>query len=418
MSPAEERTLEIERVVAGGDGLARADSLVVFVPRTLAGERVRARVTVRGRLARGELVAVERTSPLRVPAACAHYEGDACGGCQLQHAAYEEQLRIKSAIVVEAMRRMAHRDVAPPMVRAAVSPWRYRRKLTLTLRRRGGSWYAGLRHRAHPDAVFALRECAITADEVLAVWRDIMAAARHLPDAPELRGSVRVTLDGNASFTLEGGIAWPESGELFAAVGGLRSLWWAPEDATRRRMHVRTDDTADASPDASFAQINEASAPAMLRYAIDRVRAYEPAHVVDGYAGTGDGASLMAAAGIRVTAIELDRDAARWAADRIPAPSRVIADRVERALAGVLPADVVLLNPPRGGLDPVVCDIIGAADPAPRAIVYVSCDPATLARDVARLPGWRIASLECFDLFPQTAHVETVCELVPSREAA
>jgi 23S rRNA (uracil1939-C5)-methyltransferase len=90
-----------------------------------------------------------------------------------------------------------------------------------------------------------------------------------------------------------------------------------------------------------------------------------------------------------------------------------VAAPVEEALPAALPADVVILNPPRAGVAPAVMTALLAATPSPRAIVYVSCDPATLARDVARLPGWQVTSLTCFDMFPQTAHVESVCLLVP-----
>jgi 23S rRNA (uracil1939-C5)-methyltransferase len=114
-----------------------------------------------------------------------------------------------------------------------------------------------------------------------------------------------------------------------------------------------------------------------------------------------------------VTAIELDAAAAAWCAQRLPAGSRAIAGRVEDALPTALPADVVILNPPRAGVDARVTSTLEQATPAPRAVIYVSCDPATLARDIARMPRWRIASLLAFDMFPQTAHVETVCELVP-----
>jgi 23S rRNA (uracil1939-C5)-methyltransferase len=82
-------------------------------------------------------------------------------------------------------------------------------------------------------------------------------------------------------------------------------------------------------------------------------------------------------------------------------------------LPRALPADAVILNPPRAGVDARVLEALAAARPAPRAIVYVSCDPATLARDVARLAGWRVHDITCYDMFPQTAHVETVCELRP-----
>jgi 23S rRNA (uracil1939-C5)-methyltransferase len=95
-----------------------------------------------------------------------------------------------------------------------------------------------------------------------------------------------------------------------------------------------------------------------------------------------------------------------------------VVGRVEDMLARALPADVVLVNPPRSGVDERVTTILEQVADAPRAVVYVSCDPATLARDVARLPRYRIASLRAFDMFPQTAHVETVCELVPDGERA
>ncbi|MBU6366821.1 MAG: hypothetical protein KJT01_11480, partial [Gemmatimonadetes bacterium] len=93
---------------------------------------------------------------------------------------------------------------------------------------------------------------------------------------------------------------------------------------------------------------------------------------------------------------------------------RVETALVEAALPGALPADVVVVNPPRRGVAPAVCEMLDqAAARGTRALVYVSCDPATLARDLRRLPRWRIADVTCFDLFPQTAHVETVCVLQP-----
>jgi 23S rRNA (uracil1939-C5)-methyltransferase len=90
--------------------------------------------------------------------------------------------------------------------------------------------------------------------------------------------------------------------------------------------------------------------------------------------------------------------------------------RVEEILPTVLPADVVILNPPRAGLDARVTAALNGVGERPRAIIYVSCNPATLGRDLARMPGYRIASVRGFDMFPQTAHVETVCELIPEAE--
>ena len=135
--------------------------------------------------------------------------------------------------------------------------------------------------------------------------------------------------------------------------------------------------------------------------------------MVDAYAGPGDTAVRFAAAGARVTAIELDREAAEFAATRLAPPSRSVRGRVEEHLPAALPADVVVINPPRSGVDARVADALQQVNPAPRAVIYVSCDPATLARDLTRMPRYRVASAIAFDMFPQTAHVETVCELVP-----
>ncbi|HEY7861180.1 MAG TPA: hypothetical protein VIB98_07015, partial [Gemmatimonadaceae bacterium] len=126
----------------------------------------------------------------------------------------------------------------------------------------------------------------------------------------------------------------------------------------------------------------------------------------------------LAEAGVRVTAIELDGDASAYSSARLPAGSRSLSGKVEELLPQALPADVVVLNPPRTGIDGRVAELLDQGDPAPRAIVYVSCNPATLARDLARMPRYRIASLRAFDMFPQTAHVETVCELVPAAAGA
>jgi len=135
--------------------------------------------------------------------------------------------------------------------------------------------------------------------------------------------------------------------------------------------------------------------------------------VIDGYSGAGELARALASGGVRVSAIELDPDASAHAARHLPPGSQSISGKVEEVLPSLMPADVVVLNPPRTGVDGRVSEQLEECDPAPRAVVYVSCNPATLARDLARMPRFRIATLRAWDMFPQTAHVETVCELVP-----
>ncbi len=400
----------ITSIAAGGDGVARVGNLVVFIPRTAPHDVVEIDFVGAGRLARGTLRAIRTPSPQRVAPACIHYNRDACGGCQLQHMSYDAQRTAKARIVADALLRIGHREVAVPEVRASPSQWRYRRKLTLALRRRGAEWYAGLHPHDVPARVFELTECRITDERVLAAWRDVMAAAAELPEATELRGAVRVD-DSGASFTLEGGKAWPRAEAFFARTPTFGSLWWTPEGGVRRRLAERGG--GENAPGASFVQVNVAVAEELQSYVLRKAMSHLPRTIVDAYAGTGALALAAALRKVRVTAVELDEDAVAWCAARLPADSRAIAATVEDVLSRVLPADVVVLNPPRAGVDAKVTTLLAGAAPTTKAIVYVSCDPATLARDLTRLPAWRIASLTCFDMFPQTAHVETVCELVP-----
>lgn len=400
----------IESIAAGGDGVGRVNGRVVFVPRSAPGDVGTVDAPPTGRFARVEFRELRVASPERVQPSCMHFVVDRCGGCQLQHLEYEAQLRAKSRIVRDALQRIGRRDVEAPAVRASGIPWRYRRKLTLALRRRGSAWMAGLHPFDDPRRIFALDDCPITDERVMSAWREVMAAADHLPPVSELRGALRIDGDDAASLTIEGGHEWPSSETFFLAVPLLSALWWIPAGADRRRLHSRE---ANAAPGASFAQVNPAVARALHARVLALVLAREPTAVVDAYAGLGDTAVALAERGVRVTAIELDRDAVAWSAARLPAGSRALAGRVESVLGSVLPADVVILNPPRAGVDKRVTEILQVTQPPPAAIIYVSCDPATLGRDVARLPRYRIASLESFDMFPQTAHVETICELVP-----
>ena len=161
-------------------------------------------------------------------------------------------------------------------------------------------------------------------------------------------------------------------------------------------------------------QINAPVAERLRDFVVERVSAAAPKNVIDAYAGSGDTAILLSDRGVNVTAIEVDREASDFSRTRLPESSSVICARVEEVLEETLPADAVILNPPRAGVDARVTEILEGAKERPRSIVYVSCNPATLARDLARLPSYTIQSVVAFDMFPQTAHVETVCELVPA----
>jgi 23S rRNA (uracil1939-C5)-methyltransferase len=465
--------LRIERLAAGGDGVGRLEGLVTFVPRAAVGDLLRIRVTAHGRLARGRIMAVLEPSRDRVSAPCAHYALDGCGGCQWQHLALDAQRTAKSAIVVDAFARIAGISVPPPIVHGDAQAFEYRRTIRFTMRESARGRIGGFHAADDPDVIVPITQCLLAHPELQAVWAQVRARLDDLPllstgaparassgspprgarrrthdrrrgvaGAPSLRITLRRLDAGGVVIAVDGGLRWP-SARRRAFVAGLAPLvgvWWVPEAGTPRLVWSArgASSIASAPPDglgdtetaeveatahadelavaASFVQVNAGLADTLHRVVRDLVLEAQPRRVVDAYAGAGRLARALDAAGVSVTAIERDPAACRFAARGLGSASRILPGVVEARLTEALPADVVVLNPPRGGCDVRVCDQLGAAlrgADAPRRLVYVSCDPATLARDVRRLTGWRVASVTCFDLFPQTAHVETVCVLQP-----
>ena len=399
--------LRVESIAAGGDGVGRLDGLAVFTPRTAPGELVDVTLKQRGRMARGRLLRVIEPSPARVAPRCRHYDGDRCGGCQLQHLTIDAQLDAKQQIVQDAFSRIARRPVAKPDIVASAKAWEYRSRLTLAMRWSGGRWIMGLHRFDDVDHVFDLHECPITDASVVEAWAAIRNAGRHLPRVPELRGTVRRSGD-DLAFVLEGGDTWPGAREFARQTPMLAVIRWRP---ARGAARVVVDNRSSSTPEASFDQVNQPVAAAARRELVERALSSAPATAVDAYSGLGATSRLLAEHGISVTAIEADEAAASFAAGHLPAESRVIAGRVEDEIAAALPADVVVLNPPRAGVDARVTAALEMQ--RTQRVLYMSCDAATLARDVSRLPAYRVESLRAYDMFPQTAHVEIVCALVP-----
>ena len=404
------KQVEIESIAAGGDGVGRSDGLVFFVPRSAPGDLISVNFKSKGRFARAAIRSVDRPSAVRVDPPCPHYTKDNCGGCQLQHIDYSVQLAQKRLIVRDAVTRIGKRTVEAPEIIASPKEWEYRTKLTLAIRTVAGKRIAGLHRYDNPAEVFDLLQCPITEKRVVDTWLVIKQNLHLLPvDDAELRGSVRVTEQGT-SFVVMGGLAWEKIAEFADAMKSLVAVWWEPREG-RRQMVI--DRRTQAEPLASFAQVNPGAAALLRNHIVEVVNAGALSTVVDAYAGAGDIAMRLAESGAKVTAIELDSDASAWSGAHLPAGSRSLAGRVEDLLMEELPADTVLLNPPRTGLDEGVPAILENAEKKPSQVIYTSCNPATLARDLTRMPGYRIVAMKSFDMFPQTAHVETVCQLAP-----
>ena len=410
--------MRVEGIAAGGDGVGRIDGLACFIPRTAPGDVAQIAYISHARYARGRVLQLLESSPDRVSPSCRHYVADRCGGCQLQHLSVNAQRDVRRRIVRDALQRVGHRAMELPEL-VADAEWTYRERLTLSLRARGTGYAGGLHAYDDPSRVFALEECPITDPRLTAAWMALKGRLRGLPtaavDAP-LRLSLRLNgAEDDVAVVVSGGAQWQEGApwadEARGAVPAIAAIWWEPTG--RPPVLLSGNPGRDVL---AFAQVNAVVSTALREYVLDVVRALNPASVIDAYSGRGDLAAALAREGVRVTAIEADSAATHRAAQQLAAfsGSRVVTAMVESVIAESLPADVVVLNPPRRGIDiRVAAALADAARGGVHAIVYVSCDPATLARDVARLPLWRVSSIKCFDMFPQTAHVESVCVLVP-----
>ncbi len=411
--------IEITGIGAGGAGVGRLpDGRVTFVHRTAPGDEVAVRVREdHGSWTRSELVQLRRPSPDRREAPCPYY--DRCGGCTLEHLEYAAQLRAKREVVRETVRRIGGLELEVPDVVPSPEELRYRNRVTFTLKRLRHRVVAGFHELDRPGRIVDVGgDCLLAEPAVSRIWSGIRDAwgdgARRLPSGRELRLTVRATTAGRGSLLVEGGRGPGRLDLLVDAVPELDAAWQASDDEPPVR--VAGDDVSDrwlgvevGVDGAAFLQVNRSAAALLEAHVLGLVRDASPGRVVDAYCGVGLRAGRLAGEGIAVVGIETDALAVREARRGAP-DARFVEGRVEDRLGETLPADMVILNPPRAGLARQVTVLLEQSPP--RRIVYVSCDPATLARDLKRLgPAFRHAGVRSFDLFPQTAHVETVVEL-------
>jgi 23S rRNA (uracil1939-C5)-methyltransferase len=401
----------ITAIAAGGEGVGRlADGRAVFVARTAPGERIRLRegVKLHKSFARGELAEIVAAGAARVTAPCPHYVQDHCGGCQLQHVTYEAQLAAKRAIVGDALRRIAKLDIGDPEIVEAVEEWRYRAKLSLAVKGGGGGRgrAVGFHPYDRPGSVFDLRDCHIVDFKLMALWREVKQRLDLLP--PRLTQlTLRLDREGHRHIIAESsGEPWRTAEALRAALpdGGNVICWWQPVDGAARVVAG----PATGFPPTAFEQVNPEMGTIARAWAVDQVGDVRGAVVWDLYGGIGDTAVALAERGAQVVSVDADEKAIEWARGRPAArPVRFIAGKAEDVLPTLPEASAVVVNPPRAGLHwNVTLRLTG--QPVSR-LIYVSCDPATLARDLHRLSAtYRVTAVRAFDLFPQTADVETV----------
>lgn len=413
--------VSIRSLATGGFGVGSLpDGKVVFVPRTAPGDRVLVRVVKeKGSWARAEALEWLEKAPEHREAPCSRYQE--CDGCSIQHLPYGVQVAWKGRMVGDNLRRVGKLDAEDPEVVPAPVEFRYRNKVSFTLRRLpGGRVVAGFRELGHRGRILDVGPECLLPDEALArVWKGIReewgANARRLPEGRELKLTLRLGEDG-VGLLVRGGRGDGNAGSLVEAVPGLSSVWRESKEGKIRHLAgnptIRLgwgEETLEVRG-GGFLQVNREVGEVLFGYVLDQVGEVTGRSVVDAYCGMGILGRALARKKGDVVGIELDPEGV-WASEQNPCEGfRIVQGRVERELKGLLPADLVILNPPRTGLDQQVTASL--VQRRAERLIYVSCDPSTLARDLARMVGaYKVETVRSFDLFPQTSHVETVVTL-------
>ncbi len=408
----EEYEVTLSTWAYGGDAMGRLpDGRAVFVPFTLPGERVRIRLTeVKPHYARGELVSILEPSPDRVPPRCRHYR--VCGGCHYQHVHYAAQLAAKTAIVRDQLERIGKLygvRVYPTV--PSPRPWHYRNHVRFHITPEGR---LGFQKRGSEDTV-AIEECHLPDQVISQVWPRI-----HMEDPPPgleqvhvrsgAEGEVMVVLEGQqprppAEVTLETDASMvylgPEPGQVYVLSGRSYLVY----EVKGRLFRVSAG---------SFFQTNLPVAELMIDHILENIPLRPDDTLLELYAGVGLFTAFLAPRVRRVLAVESSPSACGDFVVNLDEFDHVelYEATVEQTLPylreqGVRP-DVVLLDPPRTGLSKEALEGLVALEPS--YIVYVSCHPATLARDAHQLHkhGYHLMRITPFDMFPQTYHIETI----------
>jgi tRNA/tmRNA/rRNA uracil-C5-methylase (TrmA/RlmC/RlmD family) len=383
---------------------------VVFVRHALPGERVTAEITeLHKGFLRADAVAIHEASPDRVEPPCPFAHPGGCGGCDLQHASGEAQRRWKKSVVEEQLRRLAKLewDVHVEELGGGLLGWRSRVRYAVDAADRPGL----LKHRSHE--VVAIDRCRIAhpaiqeLDVLKLEWPDTDAVAAVATTGGDVAVLSRPSSGGGvlpADDPAEGA-ALGNNGQV--RVSGPDEV---SEVAAGRRWLLPPD---------GFWQVHPAAAETLAATVVELLRPAEGESTWDLYGGAGLFAGAVAAhTHGRTTVVESSRGAvvaARRNLADLPT-AEVVEARVEAALTRrrvTGPVDLVVLDPPRAGAGAKVVRSVVAA--GPRAVAYVACDPASLARDINtfRELGWRLTALRAFDLFPMTQHVECVALLEP-----
>ncbi len=409
-------TLDLTGMAHGGSAIGRHEGRAIFVPYGIPGEQVRVRIVQdKGRFAIAEVVEVVVPSPDRVEAPCPHFGEGRCGGCQFQSITYTRQLVFKQQIVRDQLARLGGLpDITVHPTLPSPTPYGYRSHATFHVASNGELGFIKTNHRT----ILPIDECLLLSPTLRASFE----AARTEHFAPGARIRFQSGSDGQPIHFAMGAVTDDIAEPL-------------PDKSSRRPSHKGSDpngmslapDTSDKpSGDAvyykiknrtfrcsagSFFQVNIPQAEKLVELVLERLNLRGDERFLDLYSGVGLFTAFLADQAAKVSAVELFAPAVEDASVNLSDYKNV--DFHVGKIEWVLPTlndnySAAVVDPPRAGMDAPALDALVQLQPG--QIVYVSCDPATLARDAKRLTsaGYSLRDVQPVDMFPQTYHIESV----------
>ena len=403
---ADEFTIQLIKPAYGGESLGRLpDGRAVFVPFCLPGETVRIRlVEEHARHARGALLEVLAASPLRIQPRCRHFTR--CGGCHYQHLDYSEQLELKTSILRDQLQRIAGIE-NPPLKSPTPSarPFNYRNYVQFHLTNENQLGY----YQADGRTVMAVTECHLPEAPLAELWPQL-----NFESVPEIeRVGLRLGSKDELQLTLESEQITPP--EISVEDLDCSVVHLSPAGALvlvgSAALTIEVLERPFRVSAGSFFQINTALAGAMVEHLLANLSLQPEATLLEVYCGVGLFSAFLAGRVKRLVGIEASESAGDDFAVNLDEFDHVelYQGTAEQILPGLeLHPDMILVDPPRSGIERNALQAL--LDMQAPCLAYISCDPATLARDARRLVegGYTLKQITLFDLFPQTYHIESI----------
>lgn len=399
----------IEKLVFGGEGMGRLpDGRAVFVPFVLSGEVVRLRlVEEKPHFARALPMEILEPSSERIEPRCPHF--GKCGGCHYQHMPYEKQLEVKLAVLKDQLVRIGGIQNSPVTgITPSDATWNYRNHVQFHICEDGRLGYKDITG----SEVLPIRECHLPQAEINTTWSQIElepgSGIQRLSLRQDSFDEVMLLLEGTEELAPEMSLDLPVSACYLAQNGSTVTL--AGDDALTFQVK---DKVLRVSPE-SFFQVNTAQTEKMVDFVCAHLPQNRQLEILELYSGVGLFSSFLAPHASHLTAVESALSSCYDFAINMDSFNNVslyegAVEQVLSALIGQLEQpDLVLLDPPRAGLHPKAREaLLKLGSPQ---IIYISCDPSTLARDLKSLcaAGYKLVDVHAFDMFPQTYHVECV----------